>query len=93
MVKPSNQRIKYSARPAGLPRSIGYSLAELDHEEALVEVRAAVGAADEVLVLVALVLAPGTLWLRAMLKVLRLDVWKEEQVRKRLNIQGEPTFS
>ena len=35
----------------------GYSLAELDHEEALVEVCAAVGAADEVLLLVALVLA------------------------------------
>ena len=41
----------------------GYSLAELDHEVALVEVRAAVGAADEVLPLVALVLATRPLGL------------------------------
>ena len=52
----------------------GYSLAELDHEEALVEVGAAVGAADEVLLLVALVLAQRPLRLRAELEVLRLDI-------------------
>ena len=52
----------------------GYSLAELDHEEALVEVCAAVGAADEVLLLVALVLAQRPLRLRAELEVLRLDI-------------------
>ena len=51
-----------------------YSLAELDHEEALVEVGAAVGAADEVLLLVALVLAQRPLRLRAELEVLRLDI-------------------
>ena len=56
-----------------------YSLAELDHEEALVEVRAAVGAADEVLLLGALVLATRTLGLRAVLEVLRLHVCGEEQ--------------
>ena len=53
----------------------GYSLAELDHEEALVEVGAPVGAADEVLLLVALVLAQRPLRLRAQLEVLqRLDI-------------------
>ena len=84
---------KWGPRPNGIPCGIGYSLAELHHEEALVEVRAAVGAADEVLVLVALVLAPGTLWLRAMLEVLRLDVWMgrvEEQAQKKSKNWGEP---
>ena len=60
----------------------GYSLAELDHEEALVEVGAAVGAADEVLLLVALVLAQRPLRLRAELEVLRLDICGGEEEKR-----------
>ena len=53
-----------------------YLLAEFDLQEALVEVGAAVGAADEVLVLVALVLALGPVWHGTLLQGHRPDVWK-----------------
>ena len=58
---------------------VSYSLAELDHEEALVEVRAAVGSANEVLLLVALVLATRSRGLGAKLEVLRLHICGEEK--------------